>query len=522
MLSLSPLVARVEDRRGPRAQVGIAHRLNGRTLGLSPDLAELFESEPAEVPAEAREAWEALAAFGFLVPSPDPAALLAPFAGHRLIRPWMNPAISYRQGDEERLVRLEETALCRLPRGPRPPRLVDEPIGPAAARVLRLADGSRTLAEVARICEGGLAELYEPLDFLTRPERQAVRLAPPGTDLGDPRTPLHWLQQSFAVTEDEGTAGQGGATGRPFYENAVDDALWNFDWVEPTVSHAFRFPTAALGQEPYGERLGAALLGRLGRRPEGEPLRILEIGGGAGYFAQAFLRRARALRGPAAAVEYTIFDCSPALAARQRDTLRDAPAALRFVRGDAEELHLPGERFDLIVANEVIADLTVELDAASQTLIHRGILALLDRLGAHLAPHGLACLTEYGTVDEPPARVEHLNHPEFSIHFGPLLEHAGRRGLAAELRPLGDMLAVHPEAEMLCGQQERILCLRHLFARHGAEVPFAAFCREGFTRRFGELAERLEVGGLAFAPLAAGLHYGPDLAQFQALLLRPR
>jgi hypothetical protein len=538
VLLLSPLVAVVEDRRGAAVRYGLAHRLTGQSLGISPDFAALLHlggdpgGESADLSAlraspEARGFLDILTERHFLVSSLGPENLLKPFRNHCLIRPWMNPAITWRDGEGTRLVRLRDTQRCILPRGPVPPRVVEELVPAATAAILRQADGSRTLEESLHgLGSRNLADLWEPLDFLTRPQRQAVRLAPPGTNLGDPRTPLHWLQQSFEAAGPSPSSSCGEErrdTGRPFYEKDMDDALWNFDWVEPTVSHAFRFPTAALHQRTYGERLCEGLLGeRLERRPQA-PFRILEIGGGAGFFARAFLGRAEALRGGAEGLHYTVLDCSPALQEQQRETLREAGCPVRFILGNAEELSLPGERFDLVVANEVIADFTVTAfgEEGTERWVHSGVLAFLDRLAAHLAPGGMACLTEYGDLETDPSRVEHLNHSEYSIDFGSLMRHAEGRGLAPALRGLAELLAVRSDAEMLCGQQERILCLNHLLSQAGGELPYAAFCRQGFEERCGELANRLDIGGLAFAPLRSGLHFGPALEQFRALLLEP-
>lgn len=537
-LRLSPLVAFV-DRSGADGELrhGAFHRLTGDGFEIPPPLRELFillRKTPLDLRDLDRYAgpggrWllDALRERHFLVSDAEPARLLQPFLTGRAVRPAMNPAVFVRGsggGAGARVVRLERADRCALPRTSATPEVVDEPLSPVAAALLALAttNGALSLAETldalrGRVAGGQLSSVWEAIDFLTQPQRQLLRLVP--TALATSKRPglrHHYLNQSF-VRSPASTAPA--ASGH--YRDGIDDAAWNFDWVESTVSHAFRYPTAALEAQSYGERLCQSILGNEGlvTPPSGRPLEVLEVGGGTGAMARDFIRRARQLLGDGAALRYTILDCSPSLLKAQRAALADAGCAVRFVEGDACDLMTgpADERFDLILANEVIADLPVSgpVERREQS----GSRLFLEQLAARLRTEGAAVVIEYGSLDDAPQLVEHLNHPEHSIQFGPLLAQARSLGLGARLVPLHDLLQSRREAEMACGQQEHVLCLNHLLAGRGVAVPYAAFCRAEFERRFGDVLNEVGVVGLPYAPLAQGLHFGPDLAQFQALVL---
>jgi protein-L-isoaspartate O-methyltransferase len=490
------------------------------------------EAELAAAPG-ARAAVDQLRAAHVLTTAADAQGILAPFLDGELVRPAMNPAVVYRQRDgQTKTMRLRNADRCLSPRTVAPPDLVEESIPHPAAALLAEATGATTLAAaITRLpAEHRHANaVLQAIDRLTQPQRQLLRIRPVGDRTG---IRYHYLNQSFLRSpQDEFTATQ-------YYRSAVDDAHWNFDWIEPTVNHAFRHPTTALHMQSYGERFCSAALteSRLLAQRDGGVVDVLEVGGGIGSFARAFILRAQQLLGPGR-LRYTILDCSRQLAAAQERNLAGIGCHVRFVRGDACELALGEERFDLIIANEMIADLpvartsslTVELrarlgidelaSAAVDPWIHTGTLAFVEQIAARLRPTGAAVLTEYGSLDGLPRQVTHLNHSEYSTHFAPLLGHARRLGLGARLVPLPQFLDVRDDADMMCAQQEHILCLNRLLARRKLAMPYAAFCRPELERQFGAALQELGVLPLAYAPMKQGLHFGPALRQFHALVL---
>jgi hypothetical protein len=82
-----------------------------------------------------------------------------------------------------------------------------------------------------------------------------------------------------------------------FHLDGIEDASWEFDQIEPTINHGFRFPHEALGGFDYGSRFCLSTL-----KPEVVPLmnnsptlEVLEVGGGTGSFARAFITQAASL-----------------------------------------------------------------------------------------------------------------------------------------------------------------------------------------------------------------------------------
>lgn len=536
---LSRLVSFTEDRRGSETCFGVFHRLTADAFSLSPQLHQLLSSLSRSGIAdadlsllrsrgEAQAVLQALIDGRFLVRANDARTLLAPYLDLPLIAPAMNPAVTCRDPDHPGtlLIRLKDTHQCRLPRDERPPELVEERVPESAARLLEAAEGNCTLGEALARCGFQRAGAWKAVDWLCRPERQLIRVVAPGADPRDLRRAAHYPIQSFFRSAAAPPALDADALSpATYYQTEVADADWQFDWVETTVSHAFRRPTEALGMLTYGERFCESLVAALPAALRSSPaLDILEVGGGLGYFARDFLRRARAIL-PSVTLCYTLLDCTPALLQRQREILRDAAAEVRFLQQDAHQLSVAGCRFDIVIANEMIADLAVVRSARSPHAsegrwIHSGVFSFLGRLRQHLAPNGAAFLVEYGSLTGPPLISDHLNHVECSIDFGAVIQHAGQLGFHAELRGLPAFLQVR-NVDMLCGQEERYLCLNRLLARRRLRLPFAAFCRKSLADYCGNVLAELSVGLLKFAPLERGAHFGPDLQQFQVLILRP-
>jgi SAM-dependent methyltransferase len=284
--------------------------------------------------------------------------------------------------------------------------------------------------------------------------------------------------------------------------------------VECTVSHLLRFPHPALAGRRYGE----ALLQGIAARGIG-PGRcgVLEIGGGAGHIAEAAWRGDA---GPFTQARWTSLDLSPALLAAQRRRLleasqpRGAHARWQGLRADAVALPLRTRSFDgLILANEVIADLSVE-DGRNT-----GALALVREL-ARVLSTGAAVLSEFGGDFAPgPLRLLAAGgqgeHVEWSIDFRQLREAAVGAGLTPEEIPLHQLLGA--DLSLRCASYTDLWRLRRVAS---CEV-FAAPAGE-VRRRFPLLSRLL---ALELPPL--GSPRWPDatapggFAQlFRALILR--
>ena len=282
------------------------------------------------------------------------------------------------------------------------------------------------LAATAAIC---VSEVCTRLARMTSYDVQAIRMYPSS----NPRRPeLHHV--ASASERPDGSRlhapyRDDGATSLGAYHHAIE-ARRHFDDVETTVAHAFARPHAALGGVPYGARLRQAV-------PAGHGALVVEIGPGSGELARDYTSA-----GPS--VRYLRVDRSPDLLACQA---RLAPHT-HGVLGDAAALPIAAACVDVLICNEVIADLAAtptseDFEVASgpdQLLYNTGAFRLVREIARVLAPGGVAFVCEFGGPEELPAETRHLDHPEVSIHFGQLLEVARRAGLHADVVPLAQLL----------------------------------------------------------------------------------
>jgi len=132
-------------------------------------------------------------------------------------------------------------------------------------------------------------------------------------------------------------------------------------------------------------------------------------------------------------------------------------------------------------------------------------------------------MSEYGGVDTFPIQSYHLNHEEFSIHFGHVRTCARKVGFECRLMFLKDFLGLDDQLPMLDGQDEHIRCLNNVFQKHGSSLPFALISQHEFQKSFKELADQISLTGVSFSPLANGFHYGPRINDFMfAIMTKPK
>ncbi|GDX81982.1 hypothetical protein LBMAG42_37930 [Deltaproteobacteria bacterium] len=269
------------------------------------------------------------------------------------------------------------------------------------------------------------------------------------------------------------------ATSLGNFHDAIDDAATRFDLAETTLAHALALPHPALQGQPYGARLCDRLL----PDPAG-PTRCLEVGGGTGELGAALVARAaeRNLN-----LGYLRVDRSPALLAMQ--ALQNPRTEGRL--GDALALPVENASIDLLIANEIIADLPATRTPTGWT--NDGALAFLDEISRVLAPGGRAFLSEFGSEADEPEETEQLDHPEVSIRFDRLVERARALGLTPTLTPIAEFLGIDLSARWLW--RPHLGALRHLDHRAG-RPPTAARAWTPDTLNFPEPIE-----GLRWVPL---------------------
>jgi SAM-dependent methyltransferase len=321
-----------------------------------------------------------------------------------------------------------------------------------------------------------------------------------------------------------------------FHLDGIEDASWEFDQIEPTVNHGFRFPHEALGGLDYGSRFCVATL-----KPEVVPLigrspmlEVLEVGGGTGSFARAFINQATSLNGTT--INYHILDLSPALMENQRKILSGLLPESRHFQQNATEFDLPGHVFDLIVSNEVIADFPVasvpgegahymdqyglwEKDAPDSFVVNAGAFQFIERAWKHLRPGGTVIVSEYGAENRYAARSYNLNHDEFTIHFGHLAKCATSVGFQCRLVTLKEFLDFDDDVFVLNGREEHLLCLNHVFKNYGQALDYAVISKSDFEKRFQRIVEETGLIGYSFSPLNRGYHFGPNIRDFLVLIM---
>ena len=336
---------------------------------------------------------------------------------------------------------------------------------------------------------------------------------------------------------------------RQYHRSAIVDAEDQFERRETTISHALRVPHPALEGRPYGGRLCQVFRERELLVDDGGRGRVhvVEVGGGTGFLCRAFLDRL-GLEAPRLynRLRWTIVDLSPALRAAQRERTATHAGRVAIVGGDAVALPFADGSVDCLLSNEVIADLPVaavrleELEAggaggpAAEVLgrlgvpwddapglfhVNVGALRFLEEVARVLRPGGSAWLSEYGHVARYPERSLHLDHDEWSIHFGQLRAAASRLGLESSLEELAGFLRLQGHVPVLQTTQSFFAALRALLARHGVSLTKVAWTREMLQELLQGKLRLEDLGGLSFKPCGERL-LGLKPPEFKALVLR--
>ncbi|SRR6266436_299118 len=575
---LSPYVDFIESHLITHAsQYAMAHRLSGEVCEASERVRSLLYA--AKLGNRVSLSSQDLANLGedgkqiswlieqeFLVT--DGHEVLSSFINQYVVRPLQNPALVYRPQTGDRiLVRIPMAERVYSPRPGEAAPVIEEAIPSIAAEVFLAANGRRTLREIfIRICgaDGDAilenAEFRAALDFLTKPERQLIKFTRHNGDLSNPYQPFNTVPRNFYhAARWKAEPGQDESKSiHDFHRAGITDASWEFDVIEPTVNHAFRFPNEMLGGLDYGARFCRATLKPEVIHTPGARLEILEVGGGTGTFARSFIQEFLNLSESSRNGQrpnYHIMDLSPALIESQQRILAGWQPGIEHFEQDATQFDLPGRVFDLIISNEVIADfpvatarrnvhrtdtenepewledgapyiekygLSVE-SAPDRFFVNAGVFEFIERAWNHLAPGGTVVLSEYGSVSKYPAESFHLNHAEFSIHFGHVMECARAVGFVCRLQPLKEFLAINDQVRVLNGREEHLRCLNHVLEKQGMSIPLVVISEEVFKARYGEVMNRLELTGISFQPLRNSFHYGPRLDDFMVLIMnKPR
>ncbi|MGE0708120.1 MAG: SAM-dependent methyltransferase [Planctomycetota bacterium] len=442
--------------------------------------------------------------------------------------------------------------------------VVKETLSPLLGRLFALCDGSLPVSALVRRLAKELPQeqdveqrVRDALRRWTHSERQLLKLLPrPRSAYDMPGVGLPPYAQSTMPYPRvrRGAPPPPDADLRHYHKLEIDSAREQFELKETTLSHALRIPHPALGGRPYGVALGHALLARdvLPTSDEeriGKRFQIVEVGGGTGLVAGALLD-ALALRAPRLfnRLRYAIVDLSPALSAHQRAANERHRERLRNLTGDAERLPLADASVDFLLSNEVIADLAVTMvrridvdgssgedggpgaqavrrygipidDAPGLFSLNLGAIRFLEEIARVLRPGGTALLTEYGDQGRYAEASTHLDHPEFSIHFGHLQAVASALGLEQTLETVPNLLGLEDGVEVLHTTQSFFETLRAFLADRGVALEKLAYTPAMFDELLGGKLQRAHLQGLAFGPIGSRV-LGLKPYEFKALLLR--
>jgi len=559
---LNPFATFVESRLIHSApEYAVFHRLTGQLIQLEPAVRSLLNAvkngSPLSVSPEQLARLRATGhQIGKLIDlelliseGHDPLVLVV---DHYVNRPLQNPAITFQsETGEVWVVSISMAEKIFSPERGKISFISEERFSELATEVLLAADGTNTLRQIhATLRRDEMSpledqEFRDAIEFLSTAERQLIKCAPTAEGFANPFYPACLVPRNFhhalRWTEREPNKSIG-----DFHVEGIEDALWEFDIVEPTVNHGLRFPTKLLDGLDYGTRFCDSVLENAFLALDApRHFEILEVGGGTGSFARSFIKRARARLG---SLSYQILDLSPALSESQRRLLNDIEPPVGHISQDATKLDLPGRKFDLIVLNEVIADFPVaaverssagsstgffrgegatyvekyELavnDAPERFYVNAGVLEFLERAWSHLNSGGVLVLSEYGSTSRYPVETFHLNHAEFTIHFGHVSQCARKIGFDCRLQTLTEFLGIDDRMPVLCGREEHILCLNHVLQKYGKSLPFGLFSEADFKAQFSELASRFRLQPIRFLPLSNKFHYGPNPGDFFVLIL---
>lgn len=551
--SLNPYISFIESRLFPEfVEHAVFHRLTGMILEPGETVRGMLSATRSggrtsfsenDLSGD-RAQFIQLVQQEFLIPEGhDP---LASLLNHYVTRPIQNPAVAYRSTNGDWiLVRtsMEHTVYSR--KRDELPEIIEENLSPLVAGILLMADGSRTLQQIFSALRGTNgasvlddSEFRTAIDFLTVQERQLIKFTRRLEDLDHPFTYVNIVPRNLYHSErkDQPRPDSSSEAIIDFHLDGIEDASWEFDQIEPTVNHCFRFPHEALGGFDYGSRFCISTL-----KPEVVPLmnglsvlEVLEVGGGTGSFARSFINHVASLN--ATRINYHILDLSPALMENQQKILSGLLPESQHFQQNATEFDLPGHTFDLIVSNEVIADFPVasvpgdgayymdkyclwEKDAPESFVVNSGAFQFIERAWKHLKPGGTLIITEYGSDQKYPARSYNLNHDEFTIHFGHLAACAAKLGFQTHLLTLKEFLDFDDDVLVLNGREEHLLCLNHVLKNHGQVLDYAVISKSDFEKRCQRIVEETGLIGYSFSPLHSGYHFGPGIKDFLVLIM---
>ncbi|MFC1631819.1 SAM-dependent methyltransferase [Candidatus Omnitrophota bacterium] len=335
-------------------------------------------------------------------------------------------------------------------------------------------------------------------------------------------------------------------TTKEYHQKEIADAMEHFNRTELTVSHIFREPNALLQGKNYGAAFAEVLINQGAIR---KGISILEVGGGTGIFGKNFLDQ---IKGVAPeiykTIRYVFFELSPALLKSQRKISRDHLSVARFIKGDVSNYDFRDEKFNLIISNEMVADLGVVKfrtqdfkqparqapdqnkavdiinrykidisDAPDEFLFNLKAIEFLIFVKKILNPGGKAYIVEYGSPWGYPKATVLKGHVEYSIHFGHLKRVAQKLRMFHRLTCLTDFLGFDKKVKILDSLSRSMINDYLLPFLNHKGLSQQAYTEDGIKEEIGDVFNRLSFA--SFSPLGTG-NFILDPSVFFALELK--
>jgi len=431
------------------------------------------------------------------------------------------------------------------------PQFLD--LDPWQADLWKAIDGERTVEQLAMaLCEQydgdpamDLGRAVVSVAQWTHSSRQLTRTLPAPKSKMSRLPPYATSTVPYAPFDEAATHDDGPLRDlAAYHQTGIADAEAQFEENETTLSHLLSDPHPALDGRTYAQTLADVALDRAwagaGRA------HIVEVGGGTGRFAEQLVT---ALRQTVPDLAYTVIDASPALHSAQVARLAALGNGVHARLGDAGALGLPAQSVDWLVSNEVIADLrigmvtrpsldagTADADTDPEALalvqhyglncaaapepvpIQVGATRLIEQVAVALKPGGFALLTEFGAKDQFPIESTHLDHAEWSVHFGHLMRVAEKLGLTAELVPVPALLGLREDVWVLASNRTQFRNLRFLLRSLGSDLPKRAMTPEQFAVFCADKLRADKLEGLQFRPIGERV-MGIVPGEFKGLVL---
>ncbi len=356
-------------------------------------------------------------------------------------------------------------------------------------------------------------DIFEKMTEWTSLDAQILKLLPQSLLTYD-TVPPHIISPAPFIPLLKVSAPKQARDTRRYHICEIEEGYHQFERVESTLAHIYRVPHPLLGGKTYGE---AFLIRLLELKPMEKGSRILEIGGGHGDVSKEILVKLKETKPEIfSTLAYILYDLSPQLIKSQRRLHKEAGVHVEHIHGDAEFLALEDDSIDIIFSNEVIADfLTPELtlkevkklpdkygipinqdfldtlkDAPKRFRLNLGAFLLLKEIQRVLKPGGIAVITEYGDPDRLPFLAEHLDHAEYTIHFGQMVTIAKELGLKVRLLDALKFLDFQLDVELITHPsfQAAFRILEH----HGIYLPNINYTKELFREQIEEKADSMK------------------------------